>query len=83
MFVKALYSPKNALHNVALEVRETLLGLLTNCDLNADFCLKLISILFGPNPQIKLAMRRNQDLLKVLADKLSSEQVDSLLDDLC
>jgi hypothetical protein len=28
VFVKTLYSPKNALHNVALEVRETLLNLL-------------------------------------------------------
>lgn len=73
VFVRALYSPKNALHNVAIEVREVLLNLVTNCDLKPEFCLELISTLFGPNPMQKLAMRRNQDLLKVLADKLTSE----------
>jgi hypothetical protein len=73
VFVRALYSPKNALHNVAIEVREVLLNLVTNCDLKPEFCLELISTLFGPNPMQKLAMRRNQDLLKVLADKLTSQ----------
>ena len=59
IFVRTLYSPKNALNSVALEVREVLLNMLSNCELKPEFCLELISTLFGPNPQQKLAMRRN------------------------
>ena len=50
--------------------------------MSSEFALELIRTLFGPNPLAKLAMRRNQDLLKMLTERLSAEQVDGLLEDL-
>ena len=59
LWIKNLYAPKNTLHEVSLEVRQALQDLLLSHKISAELSYELIGVLFGANPQQKLAMRRN------------------------
>jgi hypothetical protein len=43
--------------------------------LEKDFCFELLSNLFGPNPNTRLTTRKNVDLEKALAQKLSAHYI--------
>lgn len=75
LWIKNLYAPKNTLHDVSLKVRQALQDLIISHDISADLAFELISMLFGANPQQKLAMRRNQELLGALAGNLGADEV--------
>ena len=66
MFVRSVSMQKGVLFDVAQGVKNALLAALEKAELSPGPAQELLASFFGPNSNSKLAIKRNQDLLKVL-----------------
>ena len=66
IFVRSVSMQKGVLFDVAQSVKTALLKSLEKAELSATTAQELLQSFFGPNSNSKLAIKRNQDLLKVL-----------------
>lgn len=72
IFIKNYQNAKSPLHDAANEIKEAILALADSAELSSEKALELMQSFFGPNTERKLALRKNQDLLKTMASKFSS-----------
>lgn len=82
IFVKNYQNSKSQLNDAATLFKSVLLSLVQRLDFNSAQSQLLISSFFGPNSDTKLSFKRNQDLLKVLAQKIEKAELSSMLNSL-
>ena len=64
---------------MANEVKGSLVKMLQQVEVSAEHAMQLLQTLFGPNTSNRLAIKRNQDLLKAIASKMDAERVTEYL----
>lgn len=67
VFVRGISIQKGVLFDLCKEIKASLITMLEQVSISADHAMQLLQILFGPNSNTKLAVKRNQDLMKVIA----------------
>ena len=63
------------LFNVSKEIKASLISMLEQVKISPEQAMQLLQTLFGPNTTNKLAVKRNQDLLKVIALHMDADVV--------
>ena len=71
---------KGVLYEVARQVKSTLISIMEKVQISSELSMQLLQTMFGPNNLTKLAIKRNQDLLKVLASQMSEATVTQYLE---
>jgi hypothetical protein len=56
-----------------------MLASLEKAEISSSLALQLLPTFFGPNSNQKLAIKRNQDLLKILSQRLDTDSVTEYL----
>ena len=79
VFVRGVSFQKGVLFDVANEVKGSLVKMLQQVEVSAEHAMQLLQTLFGPNTSNRLAIKRNQDLLKAIASKMDAERVTEYL----
>ena len=54
--------------------------MLESVEITTEHALKLLSTLFGPNTDVKLTLKKNQDLLKVISANMDQESISQYLE---
>jgi len=67
------------LYEVARETKTSIIKMLELVQIPPEHAMQLLQSLFGPNTATRLAVRRNQDLLKVIASQMDSDTVATYL----
>ena len=65
--MKNYQNQKGVLLDCATQVKNGVVKLVQKTELTSTLASELMHILFGPNTQLKLATRKNQDLMKAIA----------------
>lgn len=79
VFVRGLSIQKGTLFDISKAVKASLIRMLEQVQIPAEQAMQLMQTLFGPNTSTRLAIKRNQDLLKVIALQMDSEKVSEYL----
>ena len=79
VFVRGLSIQKGMLYEVAKEIKTSIIKMLELVQIPPEHAMQLLQALFGPNTATRLAVRRNQDLLKVISSQMDSETVAAYL----
>lgn len=67
------------LFDSAKEVKLSLIKVLEQVEIPAEQAMQFIQAIFGPNTFSKLPIKRNQDLMRVLALRMDADTVDEYL----
>lgn len=79
VFARSLSIQNGVLFEAARSLKTSVIKMLDQVEVPADHATQLLQTFFGPNTSTKLAVKRNQDLLKALASKMDSENVAAYL----
>ena len=67
VFVRGISIQKGVLFDVCREIKASLISMIEQVSIAPSQAAQLLQTLFGPNTATRLAIKRNQDLLKVIA----------------
>jgi len=79
VFIKNYQNHKGPLVEVSTAIKTALMGILSKSELSSDAAYELLQNLFGPNTLLKLAVRRNQDMLKAIASRFDAAHLTTYL----
>ena len=80
MFVRSLSMQKGILYELAVQLKESLVKMLENVDIDGALAFELLTHFFGPNTNVKLTLKKNNELLKVISSKIDEENISTYLD---
>lgn len=75
VFVKNVQLQKNQLHQSAIDLKTTLQKFLEDTNISAEFSLQMLQTLFGPNTICHFSPKKNQELLRIITQRMKDEQV--------